>query len=142
MKALKKTITFKDAVSALAQGGFTRSPSVTSRYGEVLNKKGQFIALITEHLHYELVMTLSGCTKHGHNEIDPDVRGAVYHYMTINGDFAFLANLFISEEKKWKEQRALQLANSLAQSRAETYDHFGVNTKNSFNTQNLAHKLN
>jgi hypothetical protein len=109
MKALQKTITFKDAVSALAQGGFTRSPSVTSRYGEVLNKKGQFIALITEHLHYELVMTLSGCTKHGHNEIDPEVRGAVYYYMTINGDFDFLAKKFISEELEWKKQRAKQL---------------------------------
>jgi hypothetical protein len=109
MKALQKPITFKDAVSALAQGGFSRAPSVTSRYGEVLNKNGKFIAVITEHTHYELVMTLSGCTRHGHSEIDTEVRGIVYHFTTINGDFAHLAHRLVTDELEWKKERVKQL---------------------------------
>jgi hypothetical protein len=109
MKALQKPRTFKETLFALSNGGFVKQPSVFSKYGEVLNRNGTFLARITEHTYHELVETLSGCAKYGHYEKDLNIRDAVYHYMTINGDFDLLANKFISEELEWKKQRAKQL---------------------------------
>ena len=106
MKALQKPRNFKETISALAKGGFVKQPSVFSKYGELLNRNGAFLARITENTYHELVETLCGCAKYGFYEQDLDIRGAVYHYMTINGDFSLLANKLISEEIEWKKERA------------------------------------
>jgi hypothetical protein len=109
MKALQKPATFKETLTRLAQGGFVRKPGFNSKYGEVLNSSGTFLAVITEHTYHELVMTLSGCARYGHNEKNLDVRGIVYRYMAINGDFNYLADKLISKEHEWNKERAKQL---------------------------------
>lgn len=106
MRALQKPITFKGAISAISTGGFIKAPSVTSRYGEVLNRNGQHLAVITEHTHHEVIMTLLGCLVHGHNLADKNIRGIVWHYTTINGDFAELAQKLTNDDLVWKRERA------------------------------------
>jgi hypothetical protein len=85
------TIRLKEAIQAIAQGGYIKEPSNHfSRYTTVLDKDGDHVGSVTANCYYEVMDYLSGLWKHGCQLKGDDYLDRVYHNSTVKGDFKHL----------------------------------------------------
>jgi len=82
------TIRLKDAIQAIAQGGYIKEPSnYFSKHTCVLDKNGNHVGLVTYNCYFEVLDCLHGLWQHGHQLKGDDYLDKVYSYATVKGDF-------------------------------------------------------
>jgi len=81
------TIKLKDAIKAIAQGGYIKEPSnYFSKHTSVLDKDFKYVGSVTYNCYFEVKDYLYGLWQHGSQLIDNEYLDEAYHYSTITGD--------------------------------------------------------
>jgi hypothetical protein len=82
------TIRLKDAIQAIAQGGYIKEPSnYFSKHTTVLDKDGNYVGSVTYNCYFEVLDYLHGLWQHGCQLKGDDYLDKVYNYATVKGDF-------------------------------------------------------
>jgi len=81
------TIRLKDAIKAIAQGGYIQEPSnYFSKHTTVLDKDFKYVGSVTYNCYFEIKDYLHGLWQHGHQLKGDDCLDKAYRYSTIKGD--------------------------------------------------------
>ncbi len=81
------TIKLKDAIKAIAQGGYIQEPSnYFSSHTQVLDKEFKYVGSVTQNCYFEVMDYLYGLWQHGNQLTGDNYLDKAYRYSTIKGD--------------------------------------------------------